>query len=345
MLAFDSFNLSGRDSEALRILQSKAGPIIFALQLGYGLGAMAAPELVNAFLHKSSLQNTALTANTNSSMAYEGNIIVHPNISGEFNFTAIQYPYMIAGGLMGGLSIVFLVLFFLNYFGKYYVHTVLVSKEKVGIAGIFKMFSPGSCTDGKPLYGAIFICLHVVLIFHIDGVDTMYRQFLVSFAIESDNTRSTSQALNLNLIYWVSFTVGRVICMVLSTKIPIPYICATVVALSVGNSIILNVMIKTNSLIIVVCTSAFGILNASLIPAFVVFANYYIKMTGVAVGLVYVFAGSGIMVYISLTGHLFSLYGPGVYLTIILVGNTIIAVNYVILQVVAYIHGKKTEHD
>ena len=335
--------VAGIDSEALQLLESKAGPIIFVLHLGYGFGAIAAPKLVNAFLHGSPLMN--MTLKTNTSTSYMNDTIqgfVQDNDSRQFSNMVIARPYGIAGGLMALLCVTFTVLFLVNYCGKYYTHPTLDDENKTRLDTIFKLFSPGNCSDAKPIYGAMFIALLVMVIFHIDGVDTMFRQFLFSFAVETVDAGSPSQGLNLNLLYWVTFVLGRAVSMIVSLKVPIPYICGTVVTLSLGNSVILKVWGETNPLVILICTAAFGMLNAALIPAFLLFANYYIKMTGVAVGLVYVFAGSGMMVYISLTGHFFSLYGPGVYLSITLIGNTIIAVNYLFLQVVAYLHGKRT---
>ena len=332
----------------MMMFQSKAGPVLFAIHLGYGVGALIAPKVVVAFLTTSNLTSAmgpmtnatikdfsnATSFHWNSSGSPPGVIVGHSN-------AVLVYPYAIATVFAGVLAISFLVLFLVNHFGKYYDHAPLGVESQKSVKGMLKLLSPGTCTDGKPIYGVIFISLFALLLFNIDGVDTAFRQFLYSFAINSYNVGSPGQASNLNLIYWVSFTVGRIISMILSMKIPIPYILGTVVTLSLVNSIVLDVLGKTHYHVILICTSIFGILNSSLVPACFLFSNYYIRMTGVAVGLGWVFAGAGTMVYIWLTGYLFNLNGPWACLFIALLGNSAVAINYFVLQVVACFNGKK----
>ena len=335
------------DADILAMFQMKAGPVLFAMHVGYGMGALIAPKLLVAFVTTPNVtfpvdkgMDTLIKDNIslvlwNSSALPVGAITEHSN-------AVLAYPYSIAAVLAGLLSIAFLILFIVNYFGNHFDYAVLCVQKNEGIRGMLKHLSASTCTDGKPVYGVIFISLFSMLLFHVDGVDTAYRQYLYSFAINTYDVGSPEQASDLNLIYWVSFTVGRILSMLLSMKIPIPYILGTVVTLSVGNSIILDVLGKENYSVVLFCTILFGILTSSMLPACFLFGNYYIKMTGAAVGLGYTLAAAGTIAYFWLMGYLFDLHGPWACTLVMLVGNVVIAINYFVLQICACINGKRT---
>ena len=80
-------------------------------------------------------------------------------------------------------------------------------------------------------------------------------------------------------------------------------------------------------------------------PAALVWANAYVEMTAVAVSVPYVGSAVGGMVYQYLIGFLFDKHGEETLMNVVLGYAINLALVYIVLQIVALRHGKRSQKE
>ena len=341
--------------EAFRLSKSKGSPAVLLQQLGFGLGAMAAPKIVNAFVMVTPLDISNITLTNESWIENETDILhgvtysklgdVSKNLRHhKMNIVKLSPAvFVVVGVITATCCIACFVIFIIGS-----VLGTDIDKEEVktiNCSYISKAISPGTCTGGHAMFGAMFFILLSISCFLSVGGDTAVRQFLYSYSIETDVGFTPEQASNLNMAYWVTYNLSRVMNLLIGLKVNIAVLFATEMALSLIVAIVLAVYGSNNPTILVVFIICWGLFNTALFPNCIVFSNYYVKMTGTATGLIFLAAGLGVVFFVWLSGYFFHEYGPETLMTIIVISTSILAVIYATLQFVASSHEKKIKQE
>ena len=204
--------LPGNNAICFGLWEKRASAPIHALHFGFGIGAFIAPQLARPFISPTS-ENSSNPINSTGS----GN--------NETESTATLWvPYTISS---------FLTLIFFIIFLSYFIHerrmglhsTELLNRSKVMEEvplkeKLQKIFSPGSCTNGQVCFGTQFFIILFVYYINAVGGERAMSKFLYSYAIDSDAAMTSDEAATLNSVFWISFTCGRGVTIVLAKFIP-----------------------------------------------------------------------------------------------------------------------------
>ncbi|CAF1426946.1 unnamed protein product [Adineta steineri] len=179
------------------------------VHLGYGFGAIFANLLVRPFLNNEQ-ENSQL-----------------------FNKT-IRIPYIITGLLCFVISIGHFICFIQKSLRGEIQKDVQIDdtvvekislqcdKEKDKIK--FSQYSPKTCGNGYFKYGLILSLLFLMYIFFVSGTDQIFAKFYFSFLKNDQFHISTNNASWAIILYWFSYSMGRLIFAILSIFLPV-YVC------------------------------------------------------------------------------------------------------------------------
>ncbi|CAF0918842.1 unnamed protein product [Adineta steineri] len=182
------------------------------VHLGYGFGAIFANLLVRPFLNNE--QENFQLFNKN-----------------------IRIPYIITGILCFVISIGHFICFIQKSLQGETQKDVQIDdiviekislqcdKEKDKIK--FSQYSPKTCGNGYFKYGLILSLLFLMYIFFVSGTDQVFAKFYFSFLKNDQFHISTNNASWAIILYWFSYSMGRLIFAILSIFLPV-YICLTI---------------------------------------------------------------------------------------------------------------------
>ncbi|UJR19827.1 hypothetical protein I4U23_022960 [Adineta vaga] len=185
------------------------------VHLGYGFGAISANLLVRPFLN-------------------DGNDTLS---SPSFN-TTIRTPYLISGilcFLIGLGHLIFCVQKQLEksnpneiqQIDQAIVETVSLQCDTRIKKTKFPQYSPRTCGNGSFTFGLILSLLFIMYIFFVSGTDQIFAKFYFSFLKQDKFAISSNDASWGVICYWLSYSIGRLVCAVLSIFLPV-YICLTI---------------------------------------------------------------------------------------------------------------------
>ena len=326
----------------LKMWGDKGSPALVSQHFGFGIGALLAPQIANAFIHEIPSVPDGGTGNITTYSA-----IVTSYLTSEIPPTLleedIEYPYMIIAFICTFFSIAFLFIYLresCNGSLKVLMKQT-TNQSKMSFKKLLKLVSPSSCTDGHPVFGTIFFILFAVLFIHIVGGERAMSKFLYSFATESSHKFSPSDASDITSAFWSAFTAGRAVNMVAAVFCPPTILFIIELIFNILNGIILAIWAATNVTVLWVFTCSYGLFLSPLFPTALVWANQYVQMTAMGVAVGYVGSAVGGMIYQWLTGYLFEYHGP-VTLMYVLFGCSVnLAVIFVVLQVLGSKHGNR----
>jgi hypothetical protein len=251
--------------------------------------------------------------------------------------TRIQIPY--AGAAVFGfvIAIVFFVYVAYGLPDELKPQGQVVRKvEKLG-----KIIDPKTCTDGNLFYGIQFFTLLFLFYFAFIATSAAFGTFTVPIAISKYLNISKQKAATLITATSIACAIGRGSSAILAKLLPIQVLVFTQmfgVLASITITAVWGLQIVT---VFWVGNCAFGLFFSPLFPSVLAWSDKYVKMTGVAFGLVNVSQGVSGFIFTWLSGYLlqykgipFLLYfsvGCGVVTTIILI----------ILQVLGSFHGNR----
>ena len=195
-----------------------------ATHFGYGVGAMIAPLLAEPFIGVP--RNVTLTTENGTSA---------PQIS---FIDRIDIPYYIIGALSTCCAVITMV---------YYIHgrvtnirspheVIKSTKKSFG-----EIFSYDACPTGSRLYSIIMMSLFLVYAILMSGGEETVKNFLYTFATENRIIPFTKEeASTLNSIFWLTFTVGRLVTVVACKYISLPTLVGVMVSSNLVNALVLG---------------------------------------------------------------------------------------------------------
>lgn len=326
---------------------STGAPLV-AQHLGFGIGALLAPQLANVFIYEDLDTTTEAPNNTQFVMSSdyrysESTPILTTQETGDSPVDEIEIAYFISAMI----SLVFAVIFMIFYiFDKKEraisrMKEIVPKEEKRNVNSYIEILSPASCAEGYLCFGSVFFILLFILFIHTVGGERAYSKYLYIYVTEGDYNFSSSKAADLNSLFWLFFTIGRALTLVASHFMNPTFLMIIVVIFNVINGTVLAAVGNHSEIILWVFSASYGMFLSPVFPTALVWANTYVEMTAIAVSVPYVGSAVGGMVYQYVTGFLFDKYGEFTLLYVILGYTVNLAVAYVVLQLVASRHGKR----
>ncbi|CAF1271268.1 unnamed protein product [Adineta ricciae] len=164
------------------------------------------------------------------------NLLVRPFINTEDEYpqafnTSIRFPYIISGFLCFLIGIGHLVVFLQKSSERETeqaaVETVSLQCDTGNEKIEFSVYSPKTCGNGYFKYGLVLSFLFIMYIFFVSGTDQVFAKFYFSF-LKNDQFRMSSSSASWGVIlYWLSYSIGRLISAILSIFLPV-YVCLTI---------------------------------------------------------------------------------------------------------------------
>ena len=313
-----------------------SAPVTHIYHMVWGVGSLLAPQIARPFLHKyqpildhhqpsptshnttlddaktSALKNLTRLSNVSSITDIDSNTTTCDGLT----TAPIQYAFYIVCILPTLMVIILFISYILELCKKKSVVIEYVqlrnlsasdtgSQKRTGLS----IFDPGTCAGGKRGYGAILFLLIALYYFNIVGGEACLWRFIFSFAVESDLNFSVQEATVLNSAFGLSFVLGRFLSAVLSICLrPQSILYLACSGLSAGSALFVTYGYK-DRIFAWISVITLGLFVAPLFPAGISWANRYLELTPMAVGVPYLACNIGAIAYSYVNGFLFDHFG------------------------------------
>ena len=279
----------------------KSSVMLQLLHVGYGLGALLAPLIVNPFLavikHKEGKQ---------PSDDYE---VVEES--------KVQYAFVGIGISSVVLSLVFYYIQCRAAGGGDYklVPTDEHDKPKSSLP-LKDMLNPATYADGSFGFGLYMFIVLFTYFFNMSGGEEAFGNFVRSFSVDTFKF-SKSQASYLNMTFWLSLTVARLFMSVVAHYVPVRRLFKIQVLLHLFTTSLLNIYASKSASFLWMCTIMQGIAVSPLYPAGIAYGNTQMNITGVCLTVIGFAGAFGDLSYIWIAGKLYDTYGPQTLLLVL----------------------------
>ena len=172
------------------------------------------------------------------------------------------------------------------------------------------------------------------------GGERAYGKFVYSYARESDLRFNKKEAAWLNTLYWVSFTLARVVAYIIARWVPIHILLFIQVSGTAASAVLLNIF-HSNTIGFWIITFAFGFFKAPLFPSGLGWINRYLNVTSMLIMVVNIGSSTGGMFIQWLTGYLFEYYGPRSFLYTVLTYSLLLFCMFTVMYFVGRRHGER----
>ena len=326
---------------AARMWGKKASVPLHALHLGFGIGALLAQQVCRPFISERlpGFDDDVTTGgvNTTTSTPVEfGNSSVNSSVA-EFESSQFHIPYMISCAITFSLALMCLFFYFFEKFhgldltsaddksecdsdnaeeielkanGKEFEKHNTNENRASRARSLLGVFNPGSCADGDSVFGFIMMLLVLVYYMNVVGAERIYSKFLYSYSRQSKNRLSKDRATLVNSLFWIFFTFGRLLAVVLAKFVPVKLYIIANILFNVIAGFVLSVFANGNAPVLYACSALMGLVLSPLFPNLLAWVNQYLKLKGVAVACVFIGSSCGGLIYQWVGGFLFEYYGP-----------------------------------
>lgn len=145
------------------------------------------------------------------------------------------------------------------------------------------------------------------LLFLYDGLQASYGGYIFSYASQNIAGMSSSEAAYINSYYWGMFAFGRLISIIIATKMS-PGMMLLFNILGCIFSMVLLLIWSHNRIALYIGTCVFGAFLSSIYPTAVSLAEKFIKITSGIASFIVVGAAAGEMMFPVIVGHQFDEY-------------------------------------
>ena len=300
----------------------KAASPMHSLHFGFGFGALLAPQIARPFLAPEQQNSTNSSTESPESVA---------------DLSRIEIPYSIVA--------VLIFLFSLVIFGFYIKGAPKGFPVRQSSKNLIHMASPGSCTSGHVMFGvAMFAGLFVYFIQAVGG-ERAYGKFLFSFAYESGQM-DKDMASVLQSVFWLSFTVSRLLGVPLAKFVPLNAIIVGDICLALLSSLMLSIFAVDDVVFLWTFTVGIGFAIAVVFPNGMSWANLHLTMNSVGVMVLLVGGSCGGFIYQYLTGYLFENNGTETLMYVMVGYSCMLGVSFLAMTLVNQImNPSKTVYD
>ena len=311
--------------------RERAASVIPALYACLSIGNTVAPLVTAPFLSHSNNVTT-------SEDCHERMMTSHVNSSHADTDSRMFIPYSIAGAWAALMALAFTVLYFTNR--QFYV-----SRERAEEGGssvpLRTRLNPASCADGSFAFGLVFIAVTSLCFVLVNARDRGYAMFV--FTISNQGLRASKPTASLVLFsYNMTATVARLLCALLSIWIPIQIVVTSLVISAATVFTLLHFfgLQSLRNFWMLSCAAALCIAPAH--PALTAWANKYIDVTGVVMGLFNVGCGLGGLGGMYFSGFLFQRFHSSATVQLAMFVSIALAVAFLPLQIASHLRGSRS---
>ncbi|KAL4233831.1 hypothetical protein ACF0H5_008507 [Mactra antiquata] len=298
----------------------KTASTLQLLHVGYGMGALLVPLIVNPFLAIIDYsQNKAGNQDSDKLVVIEG--------------TSVQYAFVGIGLTSLLLSIVFYRYHWERPSSQGY-KPVVTDTSTVDTKNLTfgEMINPATYANGQFKYGCYILLVLAVYFFFMVGGEEVYGNFVRSFSVEVFAFTKT-QASYLNMVFWLGLTIGRLFWAVVSGYSSVKRIFAIQVILHTIATTLLNLYAASNPVMLWLCTAAEGFLVSPLYPGGIAYGNTLIEITGIILMVMNFAASCGDLSFIWMAGKLYDSFGPRSVLYALQLVGIVLIVCLVLLRI------------
>ena len=321
----------------MEILGPKSGTGLVVQAFVRNLGGLVAPQLITAFINQETYRVENWTIPSKNFTNFSFNTIKYNDINmtdieseGETVISAdIEYSYGIVGLLLGIGGIIFTIFFiFERSFGSNTTKPVqnLRSQEQ-------KTISPSTCRilpHGKLSY---FLILLNFMNFNIVGIQFLVVGYIYSYSLEGVHQFSPTDSAYINSAYFLSSIAGLAMNTVAINMFSVKSLLPIEVLLNVLTSVVLVIWGNASNIIFIIFSCLSGFFISSLDPLTLAWGNLHVKITVVATGFLFLSTSCGAAFYSWLASVLINEFSYYMYLILILCGNLLAFISYLILQI------------
>ncbi|UJR20194.1 hypothetical protein I4U23_023326 [Adineta vaga] len=306
----------------LTMWNDKAAAPLNMTQLGYGIGAILVNLLVRSFL---------------------------VDKSSSINITAMIIPYSITAALCFLVAIGH-ALFYIRKLrnpreqtegGQFDYNTLNNHGETV--REIVSPYSPRTFGNGDFQYGLILSILFICYIFFVSGDDQTFSRFFFSYLKSEQFHLSNSVASRDVILYWLSYSIGRLIGAILSiwfsVNMCLNFIWFGGLCLAIAWLIVVWTIGLTSTTLFIL-GAATGFVFAPLFPLSLSLINQRLNVVPVLLALLLCGAGLGAIAFQKLAGIIMD-KNPNHFPTLLIVCILISIVLYIISNAISYFYQRK----
>ena len=299
-----------------------------AMHMGFGIGALITPMIVNPFLAVLEFRDAkdATNATTQDEAIPADEFIV-------VRESRVHVAFITIGVSAAVLGLPFLVYPFVKCVRciRYRLprNDKTIASESVEAKDYFRRiihsFNPATYANGNFQFGLFVFIMVLLLYINIVGAEQLFGNFIRTFSVDALKF-PRNEASYLDTVYWGSFTLGRFMGSVFSHFLPIQNVLAVDLLTNLGAITLANVIATSSQGALWASTALVGFFIAPLFPAAIAFINTQIEVGGIVLTLVVFATGFGDLLYIWIEGVLYSSYGPHTILYVLLFAAIVICV-------------------
>ncbi|UJR34355.1 hypothetical protein I4U23_021759 [Adineta vaga] len=202
-------------------------------------------------------------------------------------------------------------------------------------------YSPRSCGNGYFNYGLSMSIIWILYMFFLSGNDQTFGKFFFTF-VQKSNFSSGISATWFMIVYWLSYSVGRLICAILSMFVSVPvalsglWVCGIILAIT---WFIFVWVIKLTSLNLLILGAFTGLVFSPTFPLSFAFINQRLNVNPLLVGLLLSGASLGAMTFQKLAGIILDAH-PKQFPTILITCVILSIIFFIIAMIISSVHQK-----
>ena len=278
----------------LIILAKEQAPAMLQfLHLGYGVGALLVPLFANPFLA----------------------MLEYPSEDTETSheaFKVIKESRVHVAFIAIGLFVFLLSLLF-YYFQYGYKglkeYDALPHSLDTSPSSFWKMISPATYANGSFWFGSLMFVLLFIYYFNLVGGEKVIAQFVRSFSVDVFKFSKTDASF-LNVSFWLSITISRLLMVVAASYINIQKLFKIQILFNFLATTLFKMYAAQSSTLLCFCTLLQAFIVSPLYPSGIAYSNTLLDVKGVCLMVIVFGSGIGDMVYVWLAGYMYDIYGP-----------------------------------
>ncbi|CAF1382337.1 unnamed protein product [Adineta ricciae] len=220
--------------------------------------------------------------------------------------------------------------------------SVSTTKETI-VEKEISSYSPRSCGNGYFGYGLSMSIIWIFYMFFLSGNDQTFGKFFFAYIQKSKLSTSSGDAVIFMIVYWLSYSVGRLICAIIVVFVPVHislcvlWIFGFLLAITWFIFVWLIGLTSTNLLILGAFT---GLVFSPTFPLSFAFINQRLNVNPLLVGLLLCGASSGAMVFQKIGGYVLD-EQPNHFPTILITCVILAIICFIMALIISSIHQRK----
>ena len=305
--------------------------MLLFLHVGYGLGSLLVPIIVNPFL-------ATVKPVVKDALESAGQVEEDFEVLGA---SRVQYAFVLIGVISFVLGLLFYY-FHCQQASSEHVDYKLVateelhdvqSKQESKSYSFKEMINPSSYADGSFGFGLYMFIVLSLFYFTMSGGEEAMGNFVRSFSVDVFQFSKT-EASYLNMTFWLSLTIARVIMSVVSNYVTVKKLFKIQVIFYLLTSTLLFLYASKSSSMLWFCTILQGFAVSPLYPGGIAYGNTQMDMTGVCLMVIGLSGAFGDMTFMWITGKTYDTMGPTAVLGLLQLTGVVLTICVLLFRLV-----------